>query len=113
MSSEEPAKAHNAEPKPGPKPLDADMASDIAHIASLLGPEDFEPSVAMSPQPVGIREDVKVLAMELFESAKAETVRPSLKPSALRPEAVFAGGGRQCNFCTRDKIQSVYCGSCT
>jgi hypothetical protein len=78
MSSEEPAKAHNAEPKPEPKPLDGDIASDIVHIASLLGPEDFEPPVAVSPQPVGIRDDVKVLAMGLFEAAKAETVRPSL-----------------------------------
>lgn len=76
MSSDEPAKAHNAEPKPEPMPLEGGIASDIAHIASLLGPDDFEPPVAVSPRPVGIREDVKVLAMELFEAAKAETVRP-------------------------------------
>ena len=113
MSGNEPAKAHNAEPKPEPKPLDGGLATDIAHIASLLGPDDFEPPVAVSPRPVGIREDVKVLAMELFEVAKAETVRPSLKPRALRPEAVLTGGGRQYNFYTRDKIRRVSCGSCS
>jgi hypothetical protein len=48
---------------------------------------------------------VKVLAMELFEAAKAETVRPSLKPRTLRTEAVLTGGGRQCNSCTRDRTK--------
>jgi hypothetical protein len=53
MSSEEPAKAHNAEPKPEPKPLEGEIASDVVHIASLLGPEDFEPPVACLRDPLG------------------------------------------------------------
>jgi hypothetical protein len=84
MSSEEPVNPHNAEQKPEPKPLEGEIASDVAHIASLLEPEEFEPWVALSSRPVGIREDVKVLAMDLFEAAKAETVRPSLKPRTLK-----------------------------
>ena len=76
MSSEEPAEPHNVQPKPELKPLDRGIASDVAHIAGLLGPEDFEPAAVLSPRPAGIREDVRVLAVTLFESAKAETVRP-------------------------------------
>ena len=89
MSSEEPVQPRHAQPKPEPKSLDRDIASDVAHIASLLGPEDCEPPVALSSRPVGIREDVRALAVTLFESAKAETVRPSMKPRTLKPEAVF------------------------
>jgi len=77
MSSEEPSNSHNVEPKSAPKPLEGEMAADVAHIASLLGPKDFEPPVALSPRPVEVREDVKMLAMELFEAARAETVRPA------------------------------------
>jgi len=113
MSSEEPANPRNAEPKPELKPIEGWIASDIAHIASLLGPEDFEPPVALSPRPVAIREDVKVLASELFEAAKAETVRPSLEPRTLRPEAVLTGRGRQRNSYTREKTQMVPCASCS
>lgn len=89
MSSEEPAKPRNTQPKPEPKTFDGDIASDVAHIASLLGPEDCEPPVALSPRPIEIREDVRMLAVTLFESAKAETVRPSMETKTLRPEAVF------------------------
>ena len=89
MSSEELARLRSAQPISETKSLDAGIASDVAHIASLLGPEDCEPPAALSPRPVGIREDVRVLAVTLFESAKAETVRASMKPRTLRPEAVF------------------------
>ena len=89
MSSEEPAKPRNVQPEPESKSLDGGIASDVAHIAGLLGPEDFEPPAALSPRPAEIREDVRVLAVTLFESAKAETVRPSMRTRTLRPEAGF------------------------
>ena len=75
MSGGEPSNPHSVEPKLEPEALPGEIAPDVAHIASLLGPEDFEPPVALSPRPIGIPEDVKMLAVELFEAAKAETVR--------------------------------------
>jgi len=53
------------------------MVVDVAHIMGLLGPKDFEPLVALSPRPIEVREDMKMLAMEPFEAAKAETVCPA------------------------------------
>jgi len=77
MSSEGPSNTHDIKPKPESKPLEEDIAPDVVHIASLLGPENFIPPVALSPRPIDVREDVKMLATELFEAAKAETVRPT------------------------------------
>jgi hypothetical protein len=88
MSSEELSNSHDVEPKPELKHLQGEIAPDVAHIASLLGPEYFEPPVAPSPRSSGIREDVKMLASELFEVAKAKPVRPSLKVRVVRTERV-------------------------
>ena len=76
MSSEKPSNSHGVKPKLDFKPLEEEIAPDVVHIASLLGPEEFEPPFALSPRSIDIREDVKMLATELFEAAKAETVRP-------------------------------------
>lgn len=77
MSSEGPSDSPDVKTKPGFKVLEEEIAPDVVHIANLLGPEEFEPLVALSPRPIDIREDVKMLATELFEAAKAEAVRPA------------------------------------
>ena len=77
MSSEGPSGSPDVKPKPEFKALEEEIAPDVVHIANLLGPEEFEPLVALSPRPIDIREDVKMLATELFEAAKAEAVRPA------------------------------------
>ena len=113
MSSEEPTRPRIVQPEPEPKSLDGGIASDVAHIAGLLGPEDFEPPAALSPRPAEIREDVRVLAVTLFESAKAETVRPSMKTKLKDLRRVLAGGSHRRNSYTRNEIKRVPCGSCS
>ena len=77
MSAEE-LLSPNSESKLGLQPLEGGIAPDVAHIASLLGPEDFESPIILTPRPAEIREDLKMLAMELFETAHTMTVCPAL-----------------------------------